>query len=471
MSITTTLQHEQAASLRGACPDGVHLPGDEGYDAARLPWNVALDQRPAAVATPRTVPEVQAVVRRAVAAGLRVAPQSTGHNAGPLVAQGLDDVVVVRTSAMTGVSIDAQRRVARVEGGALWLHATEPAGDHGLAALHGSSPDVGIAGYSLGGGIGWYARKLGLATNSLLAVELVTADGEHVRADATENADLFWALRGGGGSFGVVTALEFRLYDIATAYAGMLVWDIAQAEPALRRWVEWAAAAPDEVTTAFRILNLPPLPDIPAPLRGRSVVVVDGAVLADDQQAEAILADLRGLAPEMDTFGRVPARSLVRLHMDPEGPTPAVSDSTMLGSLPGEGIDAFLTEVGPGSSSSLLLAELRQLGGALGRDHEGGGALKRLDGAYLAFGAAIAATPEMGAQGEHDAQRLTKALSPWANGRRYLNFAENAVDPKSGYDERAWLQLKGIRSAVDPHGTFVGNHRIPRLVENQRVTD
>ncbi|GAA4722474.1 FAD-binding oxidoreductase [Pedococcus ginsenosidimutans] len=471
MSITTTVADQHAASLRGACPGALHLPGDPGYDAARLPWNVALDQRPAAVATPRSVAEVQEVVRRAVAAGLRVAPQSTGHNAGPLVAQGLDDVVVLRTSAMTGVSIDPERRVARVEGGALWMHATEPAGDHGLAALHGSSPDVGITGYSLGGGIGWYARKLGLATNSLLAVELVTAAGEHVRADATQNPELFWALRGGGGNFGVVTALEFRLYDIPTAYAGMLVWDVAQAEAVLRRWVDWSAGAPDEVTTAFRVLNLPPLPDIPAPLRGRSVVVVDGAVLASDAQAEAVLADLRSITPEIDTFGRVPARSLVRLHMDPEGPTPSVSDSTVLGSLPDDGIDAFLSEVGPGSSSSLLLAELRQLGGALGRDHEGGGALKRLDGAFVAFAAAIAATPEMAAQGEQDAHRLTKALSPWSNGRSYLNFAETAVDPKSGYDERAWLQLKGIRSAMDPHGTFVSNHRVPRLVENLRVTD
>ena len=470
-TIDTTLSDLRAASLRGACGSTIHLPGDAAYDAARVPWNVAIDQRPAAVAVPRDVAEVQRVVRAAVAADLRIAPQSTGHNAGPLVAQGLDDVVVLRTSAMTDVQVDPVRRVARVEGGALWVHATEAAGDHGLAALHGSSPDVGIAGYSLGGGIGWYARKLGLATNSLLAVELVTADGEHVRADDTRNRELFWALRGGGGSFGVVTALEFRLYDIPTAHAGMLVWDLALAEPVLRRWVDWTAGAPDEVTTSFRVLNLPPLPDIPAPLRGRSVVVVDGAVLDTDSRAEEVLADLRSVTPEIDTFARVPARSLVRLHMDPEGPTPTVSDSTVLTELPDDGIEAFLSEVGPGSSSSLLLAELRQLGGALGRDHEGGGALKRLDGAFVAFGAAIAAGPELAAQGQHDAHRLTKVLSPWRNGRSYLNFAETAVDPRSGYDERAWLQLKGIRSAVDPHGTFVGNHRIPRLVENLRVTD
>ena len=471
MTIELTTPARRAESLRGLCDGAVHLPGDPGYDAARLPWNAALDQRPAAVAQPTSVAQVQQVVREAAAADLRVAPQSTGHNAGPLVAQGLDDVVVLRTSAMTGVTIDPVRQVARVEGGALWIHATEPAGDHGLAALHGSSPDVGIAGYSLGGGIGWYARRLGLATNSLTAVELVTADGEHVRADANRNAELFWALRGGGGSFGVVTALEFRLYAIETAYAGMLIWDRELADPVLRRWAQWAPGAPDDVTTSFRILNLPPIPDIPEMLRGRSVVVIDGAVLGSDEAGESAMADLRALSPEIDTFGRVPAKSLVRLHMDPEGPTPVVSDSAMLGSFPGEAVDAFLSEVGPGSTSSLLMAELRQLGGALGREHDGGGALSKLDAQFVAFAGAMAMTPEMAAQGQHDAHRFTKVLAPWANGRSYLNFAENAVDPHTAYGERAWLQLKGIRSAVDPQGLFVGNHRIPRLVENGRVTD
>jgi hypothetical protein len=251
----------------------------------------------------------------------------------------------------------------------------------------------------------------------------------------------------------------------------MLVWDRAHAEPVLREWARWAPDAPDDVTTAFRVLNLPPLPDIPEMLRGRSVVVIDGAVLGSDAQGEAAIAHLRALKPEIDTFARVPARSLVRLHMDPEGPTPSVADASMLGSFTDEAVDAFLAEVGPGSSSSLLLAELRQLGGALGRRHEDGGALDRLDAAFISFGLAIAATPEMAERGEVDAHRFTGALSPWANGRNYLNFSENAVDPRSGYDERAWLQLKGIRSAVDPDGLFVGNHRIPRLVEHGRVTD
>ena len=470
MSIHLTPTDRRATTLAGLCDGAVHLPGDAAYEGARLPWNVAVDQRPAAVALPSTVAHVQQVVRAAADAGLRIAPQTTGHNAGPLVAQGLDDVVVVRTERLRQVTIDPARRIARAEGGAVWLDATEPAADHGLAALHGSSPDVGIAGYTLGGGIGWYARKLGLASNSVTAIELVTADGEHVRADASENRELFWALRGGGGSFGVVTAIEFRLHPIETAYAGMLVWDRDHAERVLRRWADWAPEAPESVTTSLRFLNLPPLPAIPEPLRGRSVVAIDGAVLDCDAQARSILGLLRGLGPEIDTFGRVPARSLTRLHLDPEGPTPGVSDASLLGELTDTAIDTLLEEVGPGSTTSLLSTELRQLGGALGRAPEGHGALGSIDAAYGLFAVAVAATPEMAMQGQLDAHQVTAALEPWSTGRSYLNFAENAVDPRTGYDESAWLQLKGIRSAYDPDDRFVGNHRVPRLFEDGAVT-
>jgi hypothetical protein len=157
--------------------------------------------------------------------------------------------------------------------------------------------------------------------------------------------------------------------------------------------------------------------------------------------------------------------------MDPEGGAPFVSDSAMLGAFPDAAVDAFLAEVGPGARTSLLMAELRQLGGALGRPHPGGGVLSHLDAAFVTFAGAIAATPEMGAQGHADAVRLTQALAPYANGRQYLNFAENPVDTSTAYPDGAWTQLKGIRSAVDPHGTFAANHVVPRLWENGRATD
>lgn len=460
----------RAHALRGLLGGRVHLPGDPGYDGARVAWNFAVDQRPAAVAVPRTAAEVATIVRVAADAGLRIAPQATGHNAGPLAAQGLDDVVLVRLSEMGSAIADPARGIVRVEGGAIWEPAVDAAAAHGKAVLHGSSPDVGIAGYSLGGGIGWYARKLGLATNSLTAVEIVVADGTLVRASADQNAELFWAVRGGGGNFGVVTALEFKMFDIETAYAGMLMWSLRDIEPVLREWAAWAPEAPDEVTTSFRAMRLPDMPDLPDFLRGQELVVIDGAVLGSDARGEELIANLRALNPFMDTFARVPAKSLVRLHMDPEGGAPFASDSIMLSQLPDAAIDAFITEAGPDAQSTLLMAELRQLGGALGRPHEGGGVLNRLDGQFLTFGGGMAITPEMGAQAHADAVRLSEALAPFDNGRQYSNFAENPVDAREIFAEDSWRQLTGIRSAIDPDGVFVANHRVPRLFEDGEPT-
>jgi FAD/FMN-containing dehydrogenase len=470
MTIDLAAAARRATSLAGLTGGVVHLPGEPAYEAARLPWNVAVDQRPAAVAVPRHVADVELVVRAAAAEGLRVAPQSTGHNAGPLAAQGLHDVVLLRMQELRGVTVDPARRTVRVEGGARWADAVEPAADHGLAALHGSSPGVGIAGYTLGGGIGWYARRLGLASNSLTAVELVTADGDFVRATESDNRELFWALRGGGGSFGVVTALELRLFPIEAAYAGMLVWDRRHAERVLRRWAEWGREAPESVSTSFRFLDLPSLSGIPAPLRGRSLVVVDGAALACDSEAQATLAPLRALGPEIDTFDRIPARALPRIHLDPEGPTPSVSGSAMLDRLDDGTVDALLSQVGPGSTSSLLWTELRQLGGALARPAASGGVLSHLDAETALFAVAVAATPEPAARGRADARRLTEAVRPWTARQTYLNFAEEPVDVSTAFDESAWLQLKGIRSAYDPEDRFAANHRIPRLFEDGRVT-
>ncbi|MDF2145493.1 FAD-binding oxidoreductase [Knoellia sp. p5-6-4] len=465
MSIETTLDHPapslRAEALRGLCGGAVHLPGDPGYEMARMPWNVAVDQRPAAVAFPRSATEAAELVVCAARAGLRVAPQSTGHAAGPLAEGSLEDVVIARTSEMTEVTVDPSAQTVRVGGGVLWQQVVEAAAPHGLAALHGSSPDVAVAGYALGGGIGWYARKLGLATNSILAVEIVTADGQVSRVDHDSDHDLFWAVRGGGGNFGLVTALELRLYPIADAYAGMLLWDRQHADVVVREWARWSASAPDEVTTSLRVMSFPPMPELPDFIRGRQLVVIDGAVLSDDGAAEELLAPLRDLAPEMDTFARVPAAALSRLHMDPEGPTPAVSGSIMLDGLPAEAIDAFLAEVGPGSTSTLLAAELRQLGGALGRVHHGAGALPRLDAAYAGFFVAIAATPEMAAQGLLDAKRLEAVLAPWSRGRSFLNFSEGRVDTSTAFDHDVWVRLGNVRAKVDPDGVFVANHQIP----------
>ena len=466
MTITSPDRTSAAAdALRGLCGGAVHLPGDPGYDVARMPWNVAVDQRPAAVAYPATTAEVVEVVRAAAAAGLRVAPQGTGHNAGPLGA--LDDVVLLRTSGMTGVTIDPVAGRARVQAGTLWLDVVEAAAKHGLTVLHGSSPDVGVVGYSLGGGMGWYARQLGLQTNSITAARIVTADGRVLDIDAEHEPDLFWAIRGGSGNVGIVTELEFATFDVPTAYAGWLVWDVSEADRVLRTWAEWAVDAPDCVTTSFRLLRVPPIEEMPEPFRGRHLVVIDGAVMADDAAASAVLAPLRALGPELDTFATVPTESLVRLHMDPEGPTPGTSQSAVLDALPAEGITALLSAA---LETDLIVVELRQLGGALGRPAEGAGALPCIDGQFVLLALTIAATPEMGAKGHADAGHVVASVAQWSSGRTYLNFAEEPTDVSTGYRAEDWARLQAVRASVDPAAVLVANHPVrPATIPAQRA--
>ncbi|GAB3779300.1 FAD-binding oxidoreductase [Nocardioides ungokensis] len=457
-SVLDSSADSPAEALRGLCGGRVHLPGDPAYDAVRVPWNVAVDQRPAAVAIPHDAAEVAEVVRAAAAAGLRVAPQSTGHNAAPLAEQGLRDVVLVRLSELTGVTIDEEARTARVLGGTLWCDVVAAAAEHGLAAMHGSSPDVAVAGYALGGGLSWYARRHGLATNSLVAVELVAADGSLVRATAEDEPELFWALRGGGGNFGVVTALELRLLPIADVCAGMLLWDRERAPEVVPAWTAWTRDLPESVTSSMRVMSFPPMPELPPFLSGRRLVVVDGALLEDDGRAAELLAPLRALAPEMDTFGRISAARLPEMHMDPPGPTPAVSGHAVLGDLDDDAVAALLAEVGPGTASSLLFAELRHLGGALGRPAPDGGALDHLPGSYALFCVAVAPTPEAATAGIIDADRVVSALGRWSLASRVLNFTEEPVDASSGYDADAWARLCAIRDGVDPDGLFRANH-------------
>ena len=431
-------------------------PGDAGYDEARMGFNLAVDQHPAAIAYPGSAGEVADLVRGARAAGLRVAVQGGAHNAGP---QGsLDNALLIRTTRMDDVRIDPEARRARVGAGVLWEAVVEAATPHGLAALHGSSPNVGVVGYSLGGGLGWLARRHGLQVNRITAAEIVTADGAIVQVDAQREPDLFWALRGGGGNVGIVTELEFELLPLTHAYAGMLAWDWSLSERVLQRWAAWAAEAPEDVTTSARIMQLPPLPDIPAAIRGRQLVVVDGAILGDPQVAAELLAPLRDLAPEIDMFGTVPMPALARIHGDPEEPLPSASSTGMLAELPPEAVSAFVRAAGPGSGSSLVMAELRQLGGAAGRPVPGGGAVSHIDGAFLAFALGGAVDEEDHTRTLIHADRVIDALAPWSGGRLYLNFVEEEIETGVAFDAGTLERLLAIRAQVDPTGLFRPNH-------------
>ena len=461
------MTNEAIGALRARLAGDVVVPGDIDWDDARQAWNLAVDQRPAAVAIPETAEDVVAIVEFARSHRLRVAPQGTGHAASPMGS--LDGTVLVKTARMRGVEIDPRRRRARVEAGVLWGEVSRAAAVHGLAALAGSSPDVGVVGYTLGGGIGWLGRRYGLASESVLAVELVTGDGEHLRADADHEPELFWALRGGGGSFGIVTAIEFALHPVSEVHAGILFWPLERAGEVVRAWRAWVETVPVEATSLARLLRLPPIPDIPEPLRGRSFVAVEAALIMGDDDAGDLLRPLRELEPELDTFATIPVEQLSKLHMDPDHPVAGIGDGMLLADLPEEAVEAMLGAAGPASGSTLVSVEIRHLGGALAavkRDH---GALAWLDAAFAVFAVGSAMTPETVAATSADVAAVHRALARWDSGRSYLNFTERPEDGNRLFGSAAYRRLQRVKAAYDPDSVFRSNHPIPaRFVTTAR---
>jgi hypothetical protein len=436
----------------------VYFPADPRYESACAPWNSAVAQRPVAVAVPRTVEEVCAVVRAAVASGLRVAPQSTGHAAAALAVDALDGTLLLRLHELTGVRVDLVARSARIVGGTLWADVLAETAPFGLTALHGSAGDVSAVGFLLGGGLSFYGRAHGLGASTVRAVEIVTAEGQVLRASATEHADLFWAVRGGGGSFGVVVAVEIDLLPMADVVAGMLLWDMAAAPSVVAGWADWTATLPEAVTTSLRLMRFAPLPELPDFLRGRELVIIDGAVLGDDDTAARLLAPLRALEPEIDTFARVPCAAVLQMHMDPPGPTPTVTDHALLSSLPAESVQSLLAMAGPGVSTPLMIAELRHLGGALAREIDA--ALPAVAAEYLLFCLAVADTPESAAAGVSAASALVAAMSPYATGGVFPNFDDSPSDGARATTPQAWSRLREIRAAHDPMGVWVAAHAV-----------
>ncbi|WP_127502021.1 FAD-binding oxidoreductase [Actinoplanes solisilvae] len=446
-----------ASALRGAARE-VHLPGDEGYDQARSTWSLGADLHPAAVVFATSADEISAVVRTAAAEGLRVSAMGTGHNAHPF--NDLDRTVMLRTSRMNGFSIDADKRSARTSAGTLWLPVVEGAAGHGLSALHGSAPDVSVAGFTVGGGVGFYSREYGLASSHVTAAELVLADGTQVRVDANQEPDLFWAVRGGGGSFGIVTALEFGLVPHDTAYAGFLAWDLSQAPEVFARWLEWTASAPTALTTTYRHLRFPPIPQLPEPFRGRNLVMIDGAVLGDDALAARTLAPLRELKPVMDTFGRVPSPAVARLHMDPEEPTNGETTDRLLDALPAAAVDRLMAVSGPDSGSTVFTTEVRHFGGALGRPASSAGALTHLDAQYMVQSAGAVFDPAQKPAVVAEIHGIVDAMSEWSRDRVYLNFAQEQGTTSRAFDSATWQRLLSIREKVDPNGVLRPNHEV-----------
>jgi hypothetical protein len=459
MNFTSTLDttiRRSPAVLRALIGGEVHLPGDPSYDAGRLAFNVTVDQRPAAIVEPRSAEEVATVMRFAATERLRVAPQCTGHNAAPL--DSLEDSILLKTNAMDRVCIDAPARRARVGAGARWEDVVPDASELGLAAMHGSTPDVSVVGYSLGGGLGWYSRKHGLAANHVTAIEVVTPDGQIRWATHEHEAELFWALRGGGGNFGVVTAIEFELLPLEKIYAGVLFFPVERAGEVLHAWREWTAGVTEDVTSVGRILQFPPLEVVPEPVRGKSFVLVEAVFLGNEADAQRMLEPLRAMGPVMDTFASQPPVGIAELHMDPRDPVPYDSTHTMLGELDSAAIDRLVEAAGPESGSALLSVELRHTGGALARTAPGAGAVATLPGEFAFFAVGMIA-PEIAEKTEADLDRVAAALRPYEAGR-YFNFVEEKSDAAGFFPTTVAARLEAARDTYDPTRLMQANHEI-----------
>ena len=438
----------------------IAVPSDPDWDQARLAWNLAVDQNPEAIVFAESAADVAATIRHAAANGLKVAAQGTGHGAGPLPP--LDGTILLKTERMRGIAIEPEERTARVEAGVLSVELARAAGEHGFASLPGSSPDVGVVGYTLGGGLSWFGRQFGFACNSVAGIDLVTAAGEQRSVTAVDDPDLFWALRGGGGDCAVVTALHLALLPIAEVYGGILIFPAELGAAAFRAYRDWAATAPEEITTVIRLLRPPPIPDVPEPLRGKALITIDGAFTGDAEAGAELIAPLRALGePILDTFAPMPAAGLSHIHMDPEQPVPGLTTHAPIAELSDEAIEAFVANgPGPETGSTLLLAELRHLGGALARHSEGAGALDKLDFPFVMSAVGALMAPDAGETVPRDLRRLDEAMAPFRAAGGYFNFVDSPCDADSILPAETCSRLAQVKRAWDPDGIFVANHAV-----------
>jgi hypothetical protein len=439
----------------------VHLPGSLGYSDATAVYNLAAPVQPDEAVIADSVSSAAAAISRAQSRGLDVEVISTGHMSS--MADRMSGVLLVRTVPGGPVEIDPQAHRARIPAGTRWGAVAEAAAAYGLGCVHGSSPDVGVVGYLLRGGLSFYGRRFGLAINSLRAVELVAADGQLHRVDADHDPALFWAIRGGGGGFGVVIAVEIDLFDAAGVWTGADCWPVGDAGPLLEAWTEWTRAAPPEVSTSFRILRLPPLPGVPEELTRGPVVCLDGAAVATTSaevpgvsaKVDEMVGRMRAAAtPLLATWRAATTLDVPHTHMDPPDPMPAMADHVMLGDLDERGQRAFLSTADEASNSPLVSSELRQLGGALADETADGGALDHLDGAYAYYAVAVAPDVALAAAVRRYLPQARAAMAPWDTGGAVPNFIEDRANPGRWMDEERAGFVDLVRRGIDPGGLF-----------------
>lgn len=424
-------------------------PGEPEYDAERTGFNLALDHRPELIVAATGPADVEAAVRRAAGGGLPVAVMASGH--GPSVPA--DGAVLISTRRMDGVRIDPDARTARVEAGTPWHAVVDAAARHGLAPLNGTHPNTGVVGYTLGGGIALLGRQFGYAADRVRWLDVVGADGHTRRVDADSDPDLFWALRGGKGNFGVVVAMEFDLFPIPRLYAGGLYFAPEAAADVLHAYLEWTRTAPEELASSILLARLPP----------GYVVHLRLTYPGPAEEAEPIIAPLRELGPRLDdTVRDMPYTDVASIHHEPTDPMPAYDRSLLLGELDSQAADAILGQAGPEANASYIL-ELRHLGGAFARPPEVPSAVGGRDGAFSLFSASGFAPDRLeDARREHDA--LHAAVAPWSTGGAVLNFMgiDDATPDRvrAAFATKDFARLQELKAQYDPDDLFRINHRI-----------
>ncbi|WP_430331498.1 FAD-binding oxidoreductase [Rhodococcus sp. ACT016] len=361
---TRTLTPTDIDNLKGAVLGPVFLPDEPGYATEVFAWNVAVTPTPGVVVGATCAADVAAVVRWAGQRGLAVGVQATGHGVLPTS----DDTVLISTKRMGEVAVDASSATARVGAGVKWRQVIDAAAPHGLGVVCGSSTAVGVVGFTVGGGVGPLSRTYGFGADNVRRIEVVTADGVVRSVDAEHDPDLFWALRGGKGNFGIVTAIEVGLIALPTLFGGGIFFAAEHTADVLDAYRRWARALPEEMTTSVALLRLPPDPGLPEPLRGRFVVHLRVAYVGPADVGVRLLEPMRAVAPAiLDTVGEMPFSAVDAIHQDPVDPMPSCERGALLRELTAETIEALLDVAGPQCDVPLAMVEIRQLGGALDR--------------------------------------------------------------------------------------------------------
>ncbi len=456
MTLTAPTRLLPVAELERAVAGPVLLPGDPRLAAEVAPFTTTFTPDPAVVVGATCAGDVAAAVRFAAAHGLTVAVQATGHG----LTSALPGSLLVTTSRMDEVTVDPAARTARIGAGTRWRAVIDAAAPHGLAPLSGSSSDVGAVGYTLGGGLGPLARKYGFAADHVRRAEIVTGDGRVHTVDAGTDPELFWALRGGKGSFGIVTALEVDLVPVARLHGGGVFFPGSAAADLLHAYRAWAPTLPEETTTSIAVLRLPPDPALPEPLRGQTVVHLRVAHLGSAEEGAALVAPMRAVAPALlDGVGEMPFAAVDAIHMDPTDPMPVHDRGTLLRELTADTVDALLAAAGPDVEVPLMLVELRHLGGAVARPAAVPNAVAGRDAAFSCWVLGPMSPPVAGVV-PAVVDSVVAALAPWSTGRSLLNFAGSvsAAQVAGLWDDADRQRLLAVKRRVDPAGLFTHGH-------------